>query len=117
MKDEIDMIYPNFVFIITTNNAYDFFKKSSKRFLEDKEIDSNLNLYIFYFKFNLVDNDFEIFKNNESIEINKLWEELNKQKQEIACISKLKEEITKQNEIISRQNKEIKELKKKINNL
>ena len=65
----------------------------------------------------MVDKDFELIKNDESIEINKLWEELNKQKQEIECISKLKEEITKQNEIISIQNKEIEELKKKINNL
>ena len=43
----------------------------------------------------MVDKDFELIKNDESIEINKLWEELNKQKQEIEYISKLKEEITK----------------------
>jgi len=110
-KDDKDINYPNFVFIITTNNAYDFFLKSSKRFLEDNELYSNLNLYIFYIKFNLMDKDYELIKNNETIEINKLKEEL---KEEI--IKSLREELNKQNEIISRLNREIDELKKKNNN-
>ena len=110
-KGDKDIIYPNFVFIITTNNAYDFFLKSSKRFLEDNELYSNLNLYIFYIKFNLMDRDYELIKNNESIEINKLREEL---KEEI--IKSCREELNKQNEIISRLKWEIDELKKKNNN-
>lgn len=108
-KDDKDINYPNFVFIITTNNAYEFFLKSSKRFLEDNELYSNLNLYIFYIKFNLMDKEYELIKNNETIEINKLREEL---KEEI--IKSFREEINKQNEIISRLNREIDELKKKI---
>lgn len=58
-----------------------------------------------------MDKEYELIKNNETIEINKLREEL---KEEI--IKSFREELNKQNEIISRLNREIDELKKKNNN-
>ena len=56
---------PKFVFIIATNSAYEFFTKSSKKFLEDKEVNFNCYLLIYYIKFKLNDRELDLLENNE----------------------------------------------------
>ena len=66
-KDKIQNINmpPKFVFIIATNSAYEFFTKSSKKFLEDKEVNFNCYLLISYIKFKLNDRELDLLENNE----------------------------------------------------
>ena len=66
-KNQTIITCPYFVFIITTNSAYDFFMTSAKKFMEDKKINYDYNLYIFYVKFKLNEIS-DLQKNNEDLE-------------------------------------------------
>ena len=56
---------PKFVFIIVTNSIYDLFAISSKKFLEDREVNFHCHLFIYYIKFKLNDEGSDILENNE----------------------------------------------------
>ena len=105
-KYEMKIFNPNFVYIITTNSVYDYFIQTSRKFFEEKKNNQNLNLFILYIKFNLVDKNFGLANNNLN-DIKELMDELKIQKQEIEKINKLNDE----------QNQTIKVLKNEIDNL
>ena len=83
-KDKIKNIRmsPKFVFVIATNNAYEFFTISSKKFLEDKEVNLHCHLFIYYIKFKDKDRELDLLENNEDETM-------------IAKMKKMEEEIIK----------------------
>ena len=86
----IELSCPYFAFIITINNAYNYFKIASKKFLEDKD-NINCNLYIYYIKFKLNDNKIDVCENNDDDEdtIRQKFEKMEKE------IADMKERILK----------------------
>ena len=56
---------PFFIFIITTNSAYNYFKISSKKFLEDSDSNYECKLFVYYVRFKLNEevNNYKFLKN------------------------------------------------------
>ena len=58
---------PFFIFIITTNSAYYYFKISSKKFLEDSDSNYECKLFVYYVRFKLNGEVNNINENNEDL--------------------------------------------------
>ena len=89
--------FPFFIFIITTNSDYNYFKISSKKFLEDSDSNYECKLFVYYVRFKLNGEVNNINDNNEDLKF--LLAEIKELKGRVKKLEYKKNAIEKFNEL------------------
>ena len=87
---------PFFIFIITTNSAYNYFKISSKKFLEDSDSNYECKLFVYYVRFKL-NGEVNNIDNNEDLK--SLLAEIKELKERVKKLGSEKNAVEKFNEL------------------